>query len=293
MERIWRSIMLGVSLTLLGSATLAQSVGRYPLRGRPSTGPGPDSFRPAVTSLGIVAGSYSGSNDHYGSNPPFRPHPLVGRNPFAELRRGPLGEPLPPGQEGPGGLMLPHSFDHNAWAPRVTTPPRANNPARAEELIVLGDRSFRGGDYHRAEERYKLAARANLDTPIPHLHLAQIALIREDYTTAAGYLRDAIASARGSSWLLETPDIMSMYGEPGDFAKQLARLESWLQTHPDDRNGWFVLGAENYLAGHHQVASDAFLRMSDHQADEALTAFADAAAIGLERSKLEFSAANN
>ena len=292
MKRIWRLVVIGALLAFLESASLAQPVGGSSRGGRPSPVAGPDSFRPAVTSLGIVAGGYFGSN-RSGSNLPYQPHPLIGRNPFAELRSDSLGPLLPSGQEGPGGLMLPHSFNHNAWAPRVTTPPRANHPARAEELVVLGDRSFRGGSYHRAEERYKLAAKANPGTPIPHLHLAQIALIREDYTTAAGYLRDAVASTRGSSWLLETPDIMSMYGEPGDFAKQLARLESWLQAHPDDRNGWFVLGAENYLAGHHQVATDAFLRLSDRSGDEALAAFTDAASIGLERSKREFSAATN
>ena len=291
MDRVWRSVVLGGLLALLGSVSLAQSVGSRSHAGRFAsgpglgTGPGPQSFQPAITSLGIVAGSYRTANL------PFQPHALGGPNPFVELRRGPLGPPLPPGQEGPGGLMLPHAIPHNAWGPRITTPPRVNNPARAEELVALGDRSFRGGDNHRAEERYKLAARANLETPIPHLHLAQIALIRGDYTTAAGYLRDAVASTRGSDWLLETPDIMAMYGEPGDFAKQLARLESWLQTHPDDRNGWFVLGAEHYLSGHQQAASDAFLRITDHQTDEALAVFATAAAIGLERSKLDFSAA--
>ena len=291
MTSIWRSVVWGIALSSLAIEGRAQSSESRSPKSR-TTNDGrlrPDAlpFRPAVTSLGIVSGYY------YEPNVAFRPHPLSGYNPFTELRQDSAGTCLPSGQEGLGGMMLPHSFQNDAWAPRVATPPRANNSARADELVELGDRSFRGGNTLRAEERYKLAARANIETPVPHLHLTQIALIRGDYSTAAGYLRDAIASTRETKWLLETPDIQSMYGEPGDFARQLARLESWLQTHPDDRNGWFVLGAENYLSGHHQVAADAFLRLSDRKPDEALAAFAAAAAIGLERSKLEFSAATH
>jgi cytochrome c-type biogenesis protein CcmH/NrfG len=80
-----------------------------------------------------------------------------------------------------------------------------------------------------------------------------------------------------ANWLLNAPDIQSVYGEPADFARHLARLESHLQANPNDRDAWFVLGAESYLSGRTRQASDIFQRLSDRRPDEALTAFTTAA----------------
>jgi cytochrome c-type biogenesis protein CcmH/NrfG len=76
--------------------------------------------------------------------------------------------------------------------------------------------------------------------------------------------------------LLNVPDIQSVFAEPADFAKQLARLESHLQANPNDRDAWFVLGAEWYLSGRSKLASDVFQRLNDRKPDEALATFMDA-----------------
>ncbi len=173
--------------------------------------------------------------------------------------------------------MLPHPSSGQATVTRISV--RRSNPSRAEELIEVGDRSFRGGNYRRAEDRYQLAARANEASPWPCVRLSQVAVVRGDYNKAAAYLRDAVATTKGSGWLIEAPDLQSMFGEPGDFSKQIAHLESHLQTHPTDRNAWFVLGAENYFSGRPRIASDALLRLTDKSPDEALSAFLDAATV--------------
>jgi len=192
---------------------------------------------------------------------------------------GPTFVPQPfPAAIGPrgGGLMLPMPppglIDPIPPAPRPFQP----NPARAKEQVEIGDRSFRVGGIKRAEDKYKLAAKADPSAPAPHVHLAQVSIVRGDYTSAADRLRDAVTVAPNAELLLRVPDIQAMFGEPADFAKQLARLESHLQANPNDRDAWFVLGAERYLSGRSKEASDVFQRLTDRRPDEALAAFMDA-----------------
>jgi tetratricopeptide (TPR) repeat protein len=177
---------------------------------------------------------------------------------------------------GNGGLNLP-------MPPRGVVDPAApraqvqrSNPAKAKELVEIGDRSFRGRNLKRAEDKYKLAAKADPTSPAPHVHLAQVSLQRGDYSAAADHLRDAVTVSPDGAWLVNAPDIQAIYAEPGDFAKQLARLESHLQASPNDRDGWFVLGAETYLSGRSRQAFDVFQRLTDRRADDALTTFLDA-----------------
>jgi cytochrome c-type biogenesis protein CcmH/NrfG len=143
-------------------------------------------------------------------------------------------------------------------------------------MVVVGDRLFRTGNTKKAEERYLQAARLDPSAAIPLVRLAQIALVREQYGDAARRIRDAEQAQPG--WILTAPDIQALYGEPSDFARHLARLESHLQVHPEDRDAWMVLGAELYLSGRTARAADVFLRLSDprRQPDIALSAFLQA-----------------
>ena len=172
----------------------------------------------------------------------------------------------------PGGLMLP-SPPRNGPQAR----PRPPNPARSKELVELGDRAFRGGNTKKAEERYLLAIKADPTSVVPHVHLAQLAMTRGKYRDAAESLRAAVAIGAGSGWLANAPDVQAIFSEPGDFARQLARLETHLQANPSDRDAWFVLGAEQYLSGRARQAADVFQRLTDRQPDEALAAFLEVA----------------
>ncbi len=188
----------------------------------------------------------------------------------------PGGVPQPFGgvQGGPGGLMLPMPPDPNSG--QAVARPRRPNPARGREMVEFGDRSFRSGNTKRAEERYQLALKSDSTSPTPYVHLAQVSIVRGDYQAAANHLRAALATKAGPAWLLNAADIQALYAEPGDFAKQLARIESHLQAHPGDRDAWFVLGAEWFLSGRTRQAADVFRRLNDRRADPALAAFLDA-----------------
>ena len=125
--------------------------------------------------------------------------------------------------------------------------PAASDPGRAAHYLTFGDRLFRAGNLKKAEERYLQARSAAPDLAAPQLRLAQIALARGHYTEAANRLREAETAQPG--WLVTAPDIQAIYGEPAEFLRQLARLESYVQSHPDDRDAWLVLGAQWFLSG--------------------------------------------
>jgi tetratricopeptide (TPR) repeat protein len=140
----------------------------------------------------------------------------------------------------------------------------------------VGDRLFRAGNLKKAEERYLQALRADPDLAAPHVRLAQLAIARGNYAEAANQFRQAETAQPG--WIVTAPDIQSVYSEPAEFARAVARIESHLQMHPDDRNAWLVLGAQWFLSGRTAKAADVFQRLDDprRKADAALGAFLDA-----------------
>lgn len=179
------------------------------------------------------------------------------------MDRGPILPPPPP------GLVAPPAAQAEKKASR-------KDAARSGQMIVFGDRLFRAGNLQKAEERYLQAARLDPGAAAPRLRLAQVALSRENYAQAARRLREAETAQPG--WIVTAGDIQALYGEPAEFARLLSRLESHLQVHPGDRDAWLVLGAEWFLSGRTERASNVFLRLKDprRKPDIALAAFLDA-----------------
>ena len=179
--------------------------------------------------------------------------------------RGPIAPPPPAGLVDPAQGHRPVN--------KAGQKPKAKDSARAGQLVLMGDRLFRGNNIKKAEERYGQATRLDPSLAAPLIGLAQIALVRVQYSEAARRLREAETAQPG--WIVTAPDVQSIYGEPGDFARHLARLQSHLQVHPDDRDAWLVLGAEWYLSGRTVRAADVFLRLNDpnRKPDIALSAF--------------------
>jgi hypothetical protein len=197
---------------------------------------------------------------------------------YPGLVMGPGGF-IPPFGPGPPpmpvrGPLLPPPPPTEVVRPAEAAKPAApSDTGRAGQLLTIGDRLFRAGNLKKAEERYLQARNAASNQAAPHVRLAQVALARGHFTEAANRLRDAETAQPG--WLVNAPDIQSIYGEPGEFLKQMARLESFLQSHPDDRDAWLVLGAEWFLSGRTSRAADVFLRLDDprRKPDVALAAF--------------------
>ena len=152
---------------------------------------------------------------------------------------------------------------------------RPSDPVKSDQFVKVGDRLFRAGNLKRAADRYEQAMRAAPDRATARVHLAQVELTRGNFAEAASLLRSAIAAEPG--WLPRAPDIQAIYGEPAEFTRQIAKLESRVIVEPGDRDAWLVLGAELYLAGRTGRASDIFLRLSDRQGDPALAALTAAA----------------
>ncbi len=212
----------------------------------------------------------AGMGGFYGS---FTPIFAVGPGFFPMPWGPPMGFPM----GGPGfdrGPLLPPP--PAGLAPAAAPKPvaaRRNDPTRSAQLTTVGDRMFRAGNLKKAEERYQQAIHAAPDLATPHLRLAQVALARGRYSVAAEHLRQAETAQPG--WILKSPDVQGLYGEPGDYARDLAKLESHLQIEPEDRDGWLVLGSQWFLSGRTAKAADVFRRLDDpnRRADVALEAF--------------------
>ncbi|MDR3620258.1 MAG: tetratricopeptide repeat protein [Paludisphaera borealis] len=202
----------------------------------------------------------------------------------------PFGMPVVVGPGNVGGpLPAPLRFDKGTVAPlpppglirsaqpeRPVVQVRRSDINRSSQLVTLGDRMFRIANWKRAEERYLQAARLDPRAAAPRARLAQIALVREQYREAADRLREAEIAQPG--WIVTAPDVQALYAEPADFARYVAKLESHLHAHPDDRDAWLVLGAQWYLSGRAGRAADVFLRLDDphRRPDLILAAFLDA-----------------
>ncbi len=192
---------------------------------------------------------------------------------------GPLAAPGPP--PGAGQLLagpLPPAGAGQAVRPSpqagMVPKLRRADPSRSAQLTTYGDRHFRAGDLHHASERYAQAIEADPDSAAQRVRMAQIALVRGHYSLAAQHYREALTAEPG--WLIHAPDIQAVYGEPSDFAKQINKLETHLQANPNDRDAWFVLGAQWFLSGKTRKAADIFVRLSDRKYDASLAAFLDA-----------------
>jgi len=90
------------------------------------------------------------------------------------LNRGLLGGPMPAIPEG-------------RREPLVRVAARKPDTTRATQLLTFGDRLFRVGNIKRAADRYEQSLRADPTTATVHVRLAQVALVRGQYNTAADH----------------------------------------------------------------------------------------------------------
>ncbi len=174
----------------------------------------------------------------------------------------PYSTPIPPGRVA-GNWAIPTRMQQPAAAAR----PR-RNPVKARDLLMRGDRLFRSSNLVKARERFEQAYQADPTLADTLVHLGQIEMIQGRYADAAQCFRDALEA--DEEWIFNAPDIKAMYVEPADFDRQIAKLESYLQTEPDDRDAWLVLGVEKYLSGKTKQAADIFLRLSERRSDPTL-----------------------
>jgi hypothetical protein len=195
---------------------------------------------------------------------PFGAPGLVPVGPAMFRPRGPVIAAPPPAMGG---------AEQGGAARKRPREARPADPDRSRRLVTFGDRLFRANNSKKAEERFEQALRSDPQAAAPRVRLAQVAFVRGRYTEAADWLREAETAQPG--WLATPFDIQSIYGEPDDFNRRVAQLESHLHAHPDDQDAWLVLGAQWYLTGRTARAADIFLRLDDprRRPDVALAAF--------------------
>jgi tetratricopeptide (TPR) repeat protein len=257
--------LLGAVLPL--SAVQAQQHSRTHHHHHPGSGSGGSG--PVVSS----APFYLVAPGPYGPFTFVPPQIVVGPNGVATL----IGMPPPPPKFDSGkSLAGPPPSDQmkGLTASPGVAKTKSADVSKAAHYVTLGDRLFRAGNAKRAAERYEQAARTDPRSAAPRVRLAQIALLRGQFAEAAKQYREAQTAEPG--WVVTANDIQSIYAEPGDFAKQIAKLESHLQSEPEDRDGWLVLGAQLYLSGRTQRSADVFLRLSDRKPDAVLASFLEA-----------------
>lgn len=224
-------------------------------------------YRPYVITEATPNGPVSTLHAPFGGVIVPNPNPY----PFLPSSPGPTIPPPPP------GLVRPVSV------PRRVIRVSKADADRAATLTTFGERLFRAGNLKRAEERLEQAIRANPYSASPRVRLMQIAIVREQYPLAASLLREAETAEPG--WITTARDVQALYTEPAEFARHVAKLESHLHQHPEDRDAWLVLGAEWFLSRRESKAADVFLRLDEphRKPDIALAAFLDAARLRKER----------
>jgi tetratricopeptide (TPR) repeat protein len=241
-------------------------------------------FAFALPGRGLRAAQHGGGHHHHGRGGgfggfggfgvglPYFYGPIIVMGPGMFLAPMPVGMPMGPIMPPPPPGILNGARMGNVRPARM----KNADPARAAQLLIVGDRLLRAGNLKKAEERYLQAMRAAPDLAAPRVRLAQVAIARGNFADAASRLREAETAEPG--WIVNAPDIQAIFGEPTDFTRQLAKLESHVQTHPDDRDAWLVLGAEWFLSGRTAKAADVFKRLDDpaRKSDVALAAFLDA-----------------
>jgi len=168
----------------------------------------------------------------------------------------------------------PMPMRRNPGRPPIRVTSTKAESAKGTQLITIGDRLFRAGNLKRAAERYEQSLRVDPTTALVHIRLAQVALVRGQYSVAADEFREATAIE--PDWITRARDVQALFSEPAEFRGHIAKLESHLLKEPNDRDGWLVLGAELFLSGQTRRAGDIFVRLTDRKPEPALAAFLEA-----------------
>ena len=195
--------------------------------------------------------------------------------PFLMIPQGgffPFGSMVPPPMMLRGPLLPPPP---EMMAPRPAVNNQQGDPVKAGQRVTVGDRLLRAGNVKKAEERYQQATRSAPDLAAPESAWRRSRSF-EPITPMrhSDYERRRPPSPVGSSPRRISSQSLASQTE---FARHIARLETHLQSHPDDRDAWLVLGR---VVPHRRTAkaADVFQRLNDpkRKPDVALAAFLDA-----------------
>ena len=159
-----------------------------------------------------------------------------------------------------GGYAEPTGEAVAPAAPAAQLPIPESTSIAAQRYVTLGDQAFRDGRYRDAVQLYAKAIEFAPQEGAIHLVLADALFAAGDYHYGAYAIRRA--AELEPSLLSSSVDKHAFYADPGEFDRQLAVLEQYLQTHPTDSDARLVL-ALNYLFGGRPAAAVDLLNLAE------------------------------
>jgi len=135
------------------------------------------------------------------------------------------------------------------------------------EALRAGLLAFRNGRYDRAADLFSLACELDHGDPASRLHAAQALFALGQYKEAIRKIRRAFELQPKLIYLKF--DLRRDYGNPKDFAEQLARFRRVLAERPNWAAGYLLLGYQLLYSGQRGPAHEAFRKAAAlHPADE-------------------------
>ena len=192
--------------------------------------------------------------------------PMAWMGPTFLPARAPLMPPPPPGFLGPNGGIA----GNKAKA-------KPSDPVRSGQLTTLGDRLFRAGNLKKAEERYLQAMRVAPTWPHRVSGWLRSPLRGATTPTQPTRLREAETAEPG--WIVNAPDIQTIYGEPTEFARQFgaARDLSCRPIPTTAMDGWsWEPNCFSRVERQRPPTSSRGSTIPNRKSDVALAAFLDA-----------------
>ena len=153
----------------------------------------------------------------------------------------------------------PQPQPQQAAAPAPPKPRASNESARdrARSMLNHGDARLASGDYHRALQRYKSAARAASDQSDAYFRQAQAYVALGLFDKAADALRKGIT--RQPNWAETNYSVAEAYGQDLEaLDTHRERIEGAVGDDPRNDDLWFLLGVYAYFEGERETAADAF-----------------------------------
>jgi tetratricopeptide (TPR) repeat protein len=138
-------------------------------------------------------------------------------------------------------------------APQDASSP--NQPATNEEGTKSFDaarEAFAAGDYKKSLDEVNKALKAMPNDATVHEFRALVLFAQQDYREAAAADYAVLSAGPGWDWTT----MSGLYGDVGDYEKQLRELEAFVGKNPKSADGHFLLAYHYMTAGHADAAAD-------------------------------------
>jgi Flp pilus assembly protein TadD len=145
-----------------------------------------------------------------------------------------------------------------AWV--STHPAQPYSSAVSPDPLSLGFQRFSQGQYLLAKRLFAQALTARPKDASVYFAYAQALFALGEYRLATDAVRHGLAL--DPTWPQATADVRSLYADPSEFTSQLARLEAYVASHPDDTDARFLLAYNLYFSGQEAQAAQEFSRLA-------------------------------